>query len=160
MKVNFSELLDGGRLRSLWGRSCDPSNAVDTLNQILSRLPSPAHAGPAGADSAAGLNSAAASAAAAPAAPRQEPVDLAEVPVEPPHQILAALETALRLELGSRSAMVRSQIEALRVRVHKLDPTAAPPPYHPLRHAASGSIVQLLGRLEDTLHGLRRVAGK
>lgn len=160
MKVNFSELLDGGRLRSLWGRSCDPSNAVDTLNRVLSRLPSPEQAGQVPAQSAADLKNTAASGVSTHQAEAQELVDLAEVPVEPPHLILDALETALRLELGSRTAMVRSQLEAVRVRVHKLDPTAAPPPYHPLRHAAGGSIPQLLSRLEDTLHGLRRVAGK
>lgn len=94
----------------------------------------------------------------APAAPAV--VDLADVPIRPPHQIFDELEQNLRQELGSRSAMVGNFIEALRVRIHKLDPTAPEAPYHPLRHAAGGTIWELLGRLEDTLSGLRRVAGK
>lgn len=86
--------------------------------------------------------------------------ELADVPIRPPHEIFDELEQNLRRELGSRSAMVGNFIEALRVRIHKLDPTAPEAPYHPLRHAAGGTIWELLGRLEDTLSGLRRVAGK
>lgn len=86
--------------------------------------------------------------------------DLADVPIRSPHEIFDELEQNLRQELGSRSAMVGNFIEALRVRIHKLDPTAPEAPYHPLRHAAGGTIWELLGRLEDTLSGLRRVAGK
>lgn len=166
MRVNFSELLDGERLRSLWGRSVDPSNAVDTLNRILSSLPSPdspesAQGSPAGTGAAAESAQSAASAIPPPLAPAPpELVDLAEVPVEPPHKILDALEAVLHLELGARSAMLRGPIEALRVRVHRLDPTAELPPYHPLRHSVGGTIPQILSRLEDTLLGLRRAAGK
>jgi hypothetical protein len=54
--------------------------------------------------------------------------------------------------------MVRNFIEALRVRVHGVDPTADEALYHPMRHAAGGSIWELLTRMEDTLSGLRRVA--
>jgi hypothetical protein len=155
MRINFSELLDSQRVRPLWGRSVDSSNAVETLNQILDRLPAP------GAPPTA-QSTAAPSPASGQAGSTEHPplLDLADVPIEPPHRILNALEAALQAELGTRSAMVRNLIEPLRVRIHRLDPTAAEPPYHPLRHAAGGSIAQLLNRLEDTLHGLRRVAGK
>jgi hypothetical protein len=54
--------------------------------------------------------------------------------------------------------MVRNFIEALRVRVHSVDPTADAALYHPMRHAAGGTLFELLNRMEDTLSGLRRVA--
>lgn len=86
------------------------------------------------------------------------PMDLADVPIRPPHEIFAELDRAVQSDLGNRACMVRNFIEALRVRVHALDPTADEALYHPLRHAAGGSIWELLGRMEDTLSGLRRVA--
>jgi hypothetical protein len=86
------------------------------------------------------------------------PPDLAELPIRPPHEIFADLEQAVQSDLGSRATMVRNFIEALRVRVHSVDPTADEALYHPMRHAAGGTIWELLSRLEDTLSGLRRVA--
>lgn len=88
----------------------------------------------------------------------QVPPDLADIPIRPPHEIFAELEQAVAGDLGSRASMVRNFIEALRVRIHSLDPTADEALYHPLRHAAGGSIWELLMRMEDTLSGLRRVA--
>ncbi len=86
------------------------------------------------------------------------PTDLSDLPIRPPHEIFAELELAVRNDLGSRATMVRNFIEALRVRVHGVDPTADEALYHPMRHAAGGSIWELLTRMEDTLSGLRRVA--
>ncbi|HNN95308.1 MAG TPA: hypothetical protein PKI03_23685 [Pseudomonadota bacterium] len=86
------------------------------------------------------------------------PPDLADVPIRAPHEIFADLEQAVRGDLGNRACMVRNFIEALRVRIHALDPTADEALYHPMRHAAGGTIWELLTRMEDTLSGLRRVA--
>lgn len=86
------------------------------------------------------------------------PPDLADLPVRPPHEIFAELERAVQGDLGTRATMVRNYIEALRVRVHSVDPTAGDALYHPMRHAAGGSIWELLNKMEDTLSGLRRVA--
>ena len=86
------------------------------------------------------------------------PPDLAELPIRPPHEIFADLEKAVQGDLGTRATMVRNFIEALRVRVHSVDPTADEALYHPMRHAAGGTIWELLNRMEDTLSGLRRVA--
>jgi hypothetical protein len=154
MKVNFGELLSSQRVGPLWGRSVGPESALHALKQILQ----PAQ--PGGGPSGAGTPTSAESHPASQEGPLWLPQDLADVPIEPPHQLLDALEDALLLELGPRAAMLRSVIEALRVRIHRLDPTADAPPFHPLRHAAGGTIPQLLYRLEDTLRGLRRVAGK
>lgn len=84
--------------------------------------------------------------------------DLADVPIEAPHLLFSALEQTIERELGSRTSMLRPYLEALRVRIHRLDPTAPEAVYHPLRHAAGGSIGELLAKLEDTLAALRRVA--
>ena len=154
MKVNFEELLSSQRVGPLWGRSVGPESALDTLKQILQ----PAQAG--SGQPGSGTSTTAQSDPAGQEGPLWSPQDLADVPIEPPHQLLDALEAALLLELGPRAAMLRSVIEALRVRIHRLDPTADVPPFHPLRHAAGGTIPQLLYRLEDTLRGLRRAAGK
>lgn len=86
------------------------------------------------------------------------PPDLADLPIRPPQQIFEELEQAVRGDLGNRACMVRNFLEALRVRVHALDPSADEALYHPLRHAAGGSLWELLSRMEDTLSGLRRVA--
>ena len=86
------------------------------------------------------------------------PPDLAELPIRPPHEIFADLERAVQGDLGTRATMVRNFIEALRVRVHAVDPTADAALYHPMRHAAGGTLFELLHRMEDTLSGLRRVA--
>lgn len=90
--------------------------------------------------------------------PFQSPPDLADVAIRAPHEIFSDLEQAVQEDLGNRACMVRNFIEALRVRVHALDPTADEALYHPMRHAAGGSIWELLTRMEDTLSGLRRVA--
>lgn len=110
--------------------------------------------------SATQASSSAAQRGAAPVAAFVPPTDLADVPIRAPHKIFEDLEQAVRNDLGSRASMVRNYIEALRVRVHSLDPTAPDALYHPMRHAASGSIWELLSRMEDTLSGLRRVAAK
>lgn len=168
MKVNFSELLASDRVGPLWGRSSDLKQALSSLNK-LAGYAQPTQDG--GAGGAAGEAATGApslllpdpeppAAAAAPPAEELELPDLAEVPVEPPHQIFAQLEQTLISELGARGAMLKNLIEPLRLRIHRLDPTAEEPPVHPLRHAAGGSILSLINRLEDTLHGLRRVAGK
>lgn len=86
------------------------------------------------------------------------PPDLADLPIRPPHEIFADLERAVQGDLGTRATMVRNFIEALRVRVHAVDPTADAALYHPMRHAAGGTLFELLHRMEDTLSGLRRVA--
>lgn len=88
----------------------------------------------------------------------EAPPDLADLPIRAPHLIFQDLDKAVKGDLGNRASMVRQYIEALRVRVHSVDPTAGPPLIHPMRHAAGGTIWELLNKMEDTLSGLRRVA--
>lgn len=165
MKVNFSELLASDRVGPLWGRSSDPKQALSSLNKLAGYAQPPEAGGAAGeaATSAPSLllpDPEPPVAAATPPTEELELPDLADVPIEPPHQLFAQLEQTLISELGARGAMLKNLIEPLRLRIHRLDPTAEEPPVHPLRHAAGGSILSLINRLEDTLHGLRRVAGK
>jgi hypothetical protein len=88
----------------------------------------------------------------------EPPPDLADLPIRAPHLIFQDLDKAVKGDLGNRASMVRQYIEALRVRVHSVDPTGGPPLIHPMRHAAGGTIWELLSKMEDTLSGLRRVA--
>lgn len=90
----------------------------------------------------------------------EELIDLADAPQENPEELLEKLLFVLRTELGPRVSMLSGIIEPLRVRIARLTPGATPPPYHPMRHASAGTVFELLYRLEDTLRGLRRVAGK
>ena len=90
----------------------------------------------------------------------EELIDLADAPQEDPQELLEKLLFVLRVELGPRISMLTGIIEPLRVRIARLTPGATPPQYHPMRHASAGTVFELLHRLEDTLRGLRRVAGK
>lgn len=90
----------------------------------------------------------------------EELVELADAPQENPEELMEKLMFVLRTELGPRVSMLSGIIEPLRVRIARLTPGATPPPYHPMRHASAGTVFELLYRLEDTLRGLRRVAGK
>lgn len=182
-KGNFEELLTAQRLRGVWGRSVTPDTAVDTLNRVIKQADAGGTAGAgttagagnaagagsaagagttAGAGSATGAGSAAGAAGSIGSSSAEFPplTDLADVPIEPPHHLLKLLEEALGSDLGRRLPMVRNIVEPLRVRIHRIDPTAEEASYHPLRHAAGGSIAQLMNRLEDALAGLRRVKGK
>lgn len=164
-KGNFEELLTAQRLRGVWGRSVTPDTAVDTLNRVIKQADAGGTAGAgttAGAGNAAGAGSAAGAAGSIGSSSAEFPplTDLADVPIEPPHHLLKLLEEALGSDLGRRLPMVRNIVEPLRVRIHRIDPTAEEASYHPLRHAAGGSIAQLMNRLEDALAGLRRVKGK
>ena len=176
-KGNFEELLTAQRLRGVWGRSVTPDTAVDTLNRVIKQADAGGTApsgNTAGAASTAGAGTTAGAAGATDAGATAgtggsigssstefPPLsDLADVPIEPPHHLLKLLEAALGSDLGRRLPMVRNIVEPLRVRIHRIDPTAGEASYHPLRHAAGGSISQLMNRLEDALAGLRRVKGK
>lgn len=171
MKNSFEELLTAQRVRSVWGRSVTPDNAAESLNRMIAQIEAlgqPAAASGV-AEPAVDANEASRDAAQPMGVPSAvmgsahpefpELTDLAEIPIEPPHHLLKQLEAALSLDLGSRRAMVRNLIEPLRVRIHRIDPTAGDAEYHPLRHSAGGTIEELMNRLEDALSGLRRVKG-
>lgn len=161
MKNTFEELLTAQRVRSVWGRSVTPENAAESLQRIVTQMEGQSQAVGAGASEGTSTG-AGAGAFAAPLSTHPEfpeLPDLAEVPIVAPHLLLKELEDALAQDLGNRQAMVRNVIEPLRVRIHRLDPTAGEADYHPLRHAAGGSIEELMNRLEDALAGLRRVKG-
>ncbi len=161
MKNTFEELLTAQRVRSVWGRSVTPENAAESLKRIVTQIE--AQGTVVGAGGAVGETADAAGGTGA-ASPSSHPEfhelpDLAEVPIGAPHHLLKELEEVLAQDLGQRRSMIRNIIEPLRVRIHRVDPTAGEADYHPLRHAAGGTIEQLMIRLEDALAGLRRVKG-
>lgn len=162
MKGTFEELLTAQRVRGVWGRSVTPENAAESLHRIVTQLEAQGQSDAADASGgeAAGSGGVAGAASLSAHPDFPELPDLAEVPIAAPHLLLKELEDALAQDLGRRQSMVRNVIEPLRVRIHRLDPTAAEADYHPLRHAAGGSIGELLNRLEDALAGLRRVKGQ
>jgi len=161
MKNTFEELLTAQRVRNVWGRSVTPENAAESLKRIVTQIEAQGTAMGAGGSEgeAAGAGSVAGAATASTHPEFPELPDLAEVPIGAPHHLLKELEEVLAQDLGQRYSMVRNIVEPLRVRIHRVDPTAGEADYHPLRHAAGGTIEQLMNRLEDALAGLRRVKG-
>ncbi len=158
MKNTFEDLLTAQRVRNVWGRSVTPENAAESLKRIVTQIEAQGTAlGAEGETAVAGSVAGAASPSSDPEFP--ELPDLAEVPIAAPHHLLKELEEVLAQDLGQRRSMIRNIIEPLRVRIHRVDPTAGEADYHPLRHAGGGSIEQLMNRLEDALAGLRRVKG-
>lgn len=136
MKNTFEDLLTAQRVRNVWGRrSRHPENAAESLKRIVTQIEAQGTAlGAEGETAVAGSVAGAASPSSDPEFPDKLP-DLVEVPIAAPHHLLKELEEVLAQDLGQRRSMIRNIIEPLRVRIHRVDPTAGEADYHPLRHA-------------------------
>jgi hypothetical protein len=130
MASKLSDLLDSQRLRPLWQR-----RSVDTASAPRASVPG----GQETPESAAHLGA-----------------DLggAYLSGESPHAVLAALDAYLRQELGAGCLLLGHLMHPLRAAVARVDPSATPPPAHPLQQATPLPLHDLIDRLDDALTGL------